>query len=476
MKRKFLKDISVNTLQVAVNQLCGLGIFYILSISLEKNAFGEINWSLAVLLTSFGILACGVDQVFVKRIASGQGEKKLLSVYISHVLIMGLSFYGIMLVGYLVFPSFFQVHHALLLLGIGKLMIFFSTPFKQLATVLEKFRALLWMSICSNVLRSIALIVLAFTNQLDISIIILVFVLGDIAEGLFAVFITGRILKVPVAISWNKSGYVDLLKESMPQLGVAIFTSVISRYDWIFLGLFTTTIVLADYSFAYKVFEMSTMPLLVIAPILIPRFTRLFHPAQDSPPNGKINDLMILLRMEMAIASFTGLVMNILWVPVIDFFTHGKYGAVNQYTILILSASLPFLYLNNFLWTINFAKGRLKMIFYVFAATCLVNVVADSILIPFFHGEGAAIGYGLAMLTQSIAYLYNTRITGLYKISFAALIAPASAFAAVLGASALISDPWVLLIVASLLFLVLLLITGQLKKGDWLVMKRISGN
>lgn len=476
MKRKFLNDISVNTLQVVINQLCGLGIFYVLSISLGKNDFGEINWSLAVLLTSFGILACGVDQVFVRRIASGHDEKKLLSVYLSHVLLTGFSFYSLLAIGRLFFPSFFEVHHTLLILGIAKLMIFFSTPFKQLALGLEKFRALMWMSVISNLLRSISLIILALFNRLSLDIIILVFVLGDLAEGLFAILITKKIVKVPVHIEWDKSGYLRLLKESMPQLGVAVFTSVISRYDWIFLGLFTSAVILADYSFAYKVFEMSTMPLLVIAPVLIPRFTRLFHPEQDRPANDRISDLMILLRMEMIIASLTALVMNILWVPVIDFFTHGKYGAVNRYTILILSASLPFLYLNNFLWTINFAKGRLKMIFYVFALTFAINVVADSTLIPFYLGEGAALGYLLAMLAQSIAYLYHTRIAGLYSTCAAALIAPASALAAALAASALFSNTWMAMGGSVFLYGLLLIITRQLKKEDWLVFKRISGH
>ena len=36
MKRKFIKDISANSLQVIINQVCGLIIFYILSAWLSK--------------------------------------------------------------------------------------------------------------------------------------------------------------------------------------------------------------------------------------------------------------------------------------------------------------------------------------------------------------------------------------------------------------------------------------------------------
>ena len=475
MKRKFLHDISANSLQVIINQLCGLGIFYVLSAYLDKENFGEINWSLAVLLTLFGILACGVDQVFVKRIASGDDEKNILSVYISHVVLTGLSVYGLMLAGEFIFPSFFHKHSLLLLLGIGKLMIFFSTPFKQLATGLEKFRPLLFMSVSSNIVRSIALLLFAALDIFNLTTIVIIFIAGDLVELLVCLFITRRIIKLPVALRWSKKGYTELLKESLPQLGVAVFTSVIARFDWIFLGLFTSNIILADYSFAYKIFEMATLPMLVIAPILIPRFTKIFHPAASEPTQLKTNDLFVLFRMEMVIASLTAMTLNILWVPVIDFITAGKYGAVNRYTILILSATMPFLYLNNFLWTINFAKGRLKMIFYVFAITFVVNIIADISLIPFFNGEGAAAGYLVAIISQSLAYLYFTKLNGLTKNSFAVLLCPACAAVAGYAATILLNDPWAILITAIIFFLLLLLLCRQLRLSDWPVLKRVMG-
>lgn len=474
MAKKLVHDISANTLQVVVNQLCGLGIFYVLSTHLDKNNFGEINWSLAVLLTVFGILACGVDQVFVKRIASGHNEKNTLSVYISHVLLSGFCVYALLLISEFVFPSFFQKHNLLLLLGIGKLMIFFSTPFKQLATGLEKFRPLLFMSICSNVVRSIALLLFAISGTFNLTVVVTIFIAGDVAELLLCFYITQRIIKTPVLLRWDKNGYTGLLKESLPQLGVAIFTSIITRFDWIFLGLFTTNIILAEYSFAYKIFEMATLPMLVIAPILIPRFTKLFH-SSSSPAVDTANNLFALLRMEMVIASFTALVLNILWVPVIDWLTHEKYGSVNSNTILILSASMPFLYLNNFLWTINFAKGKLKMIFYVFAITFAINVIADVILIPLYKAEGAAIGYLLAIIGQSIAYLFQTNLEGIRRNALSVLICPICAIASVYVGSIFFQNPLMQLPFDVLCFLLLLILTRQLKLSDRAILNRFFG-
>ena len=108
--------------------------------------------------------------------------------------------------------------------------------------------------------------------------------------------------------------------------------------------------------------------------------------------------------------------LNVLWVPVIDFITHGKYGRVNRNTILILSASMPFIYANNFLWTINFARGALKMIFYIFFITCLINIISDLALIPLFGAEGAATGYLIAIFIQFVLFKIKTRLPGCKKI------------------------------------------------------------
>ena len=45
-----VNNLSANTLQLIINQLFGLVIFYILSTGLDKNSFGQINLALALML------------------------------------------------------------------------------------------------------------------------------------------------------------------------------------------------------------------------------------------------------------------------------------------------------------------------------------------------------------------------------------------------------------------------------------------
>jgi len=92
MAKKIIHDISANALQVVINQVCGLLIFYVLSLQLDKPDFGSINWCLALLLSVFGILSFGIDQVLVHRVASLVKAKESFAEYSWHVLIRGLGF------------------------------------------------------------------------------------------------------------------------------------------------------------------------------------------------------------------------------------------------------------------------------------------------------------------------------------------------------------------------------------------------
>ena len=475
MRKKFIVDISANTLQSGVNQLCGLVIFYILSISLNKEQFGEFNWSLAVLLTSFGILACGIDQVALKKIASGNDSQTVVSTLIMHVLIAGAIFYACLLLSYFLVPTFHQQHNILLFLAIGKLMIFFSTPFKQLSTGLEKYRPLLFMSVCSNVVRAIILLCLTFFYNVSLTYIIITFVVGDCCELILCFLITKQVLKFPLIFYWSKKSYQRLFVESLPQLGVTVMGAIIARFDWIILGIFSTNIILANYSFAYKIFEMATLPLIVIAPLLITRFTKLFQSENTNLTKEKTNDLLVLLKIEIIIASLTALVLNIMWVPVIDLISKGKYGEVNKHTILILSLCMPFLFLNNYLWSINFARGRLKMIFYVFLFTLIANLVGDLILIPMFDAEGAAFGYLLAIVVQSFLYLRQTTLNGLQQHSYKILLIPALAAVAAMLSIHFFVNVWIALLTSTLLYFLMLILTKQFSSKDWSVLKRVTG-
>jgi hypothetical protein len=131
------------------------------------------------LLTFFGVLTFGIDQVMVKKIADGYNRNSVFSAYHFHVIITGSLFYTFLLLFYL-FLQIIYLNSHFSFTGFGKLCIFISTPFKQLAAGLEKFRELFLMSIISKIVRGLLVIILLVLHNMTVTKVLIIFILGDL--------------------------------------------------------------------------------------------------------------------------------------------------------------------------------------------------------------------------------------------------------------------------------------------------------
>lgn len=454
-----ITNISASVVQQVINQFFGLVIFYVLSRNMDKSGFGELNWSLAFLLTAFSVLSFGLDQLAIKKIASGEKTSRVVRVVSLHVLVAGLIFYGGLVLFYLLNP---HTHILLLLLaiGAGKLMIFFSLPFKQAAAGTERFALYAAMSVVSNVVRGLALVICGALHMLDLRAVIIIFIAGDTAEFIATLFFYRLRIKLPVRLSLSWKAYAATIKEALPQIGVVLSTAVMARFDWLFIGFFISAASLAEYSFAYKAYELSTLPLLVIAPLLIPRFVKYFKKSDD------LSMIYPVLRIQMIACSLIIIVVNILWAPAIDAITNGKYGAVNSRIVFLLMLCTPFLYVNNILWTIAFAKGKLKGIFKIISVTCCVNIAADIFLIPLMHNNGAALACLLSLIVQMILYCRLEKNISFVPIVYAVMAYPLFAFIAIGSASFFSENIVMSLLMGSAVFLTLVLLVNKFIRQD----------
>jgi O-antigen/teichoic acid export membrane protein len=123
---------------------------------------------------------------------------------------------------------------------------------------------------------------------------------------------------------------------------------------------------------------------------------------------------------------------------------------------------------------VNFAKGRLKMIFYVFLISFICNLAGNVTLIPFFKAEGAAAAYLVAIIAQSVIYLKKTTMEGLQAHSYRLLLSPLAAVAASLSAAFLFNTWWINLLLAPAFYIGLLYLTKQIRPTDWAALKRVT--
>lgn len=426
---------------------------------MDKTSFGELNWCLAFLLTGFSILSFGLDQLAVKKIAAGENPSRIISLFTFHAISSGLLFCLSILAAYVLVPgnSWLVI---LLLLSTGKLMIYFSLPFKQAAAGFEKFTLLARMSVVSNIVKSVALILFSSAHILSNNLVISIFIAGDLLEFIASVYLYRKAFKHAGHKFISRREYTSLLKETLPQIGVVVCTAVMSRFDWIFIGLVLSASKLAEYSFAYKVYEISTVPLLVIAPLLVPRFVKFFQQQND------LTSVYAIVKLEMIVCSFVILMLNILWTPLTDAITGNKYGAVNSYTIFILTLCTPLLYVNNVLWAIAFARGKLKSIFRVTLITCCVNIAADCILIPLFQNEGAAIACLLALLVQTTLYLKQDERFIFSKIAQSLIGYPLRAITCIYAANYAADNVFYKVLAGAGLYLILVFVTNKFIRRD----------
>src|SRR6266404_3224534 len=298
MRRKLFFDISTSTIQVIINQALGSIVFLVTSIYLAKTDYGEFNWSLAVLMFATTILSLRLEQIVVQKIAGGEDASKILSLFIIHVGISGTCFYILLLLASYIFPAFFSLHNFLLIIAISQLTSFFCSPFKQIANGKERFDQFAIMSLAANFLRTVGLLSVISFAPLTIHAVLIIFVLSSFGELLLCYFLVRYRMNIRFLTSVNFTDYKKFLKQSIPQIGTAFLMAAISRFDWILLGIFSTQVKTAEYSFAYRAYELSPFPLLIIAPVLLSRFSRLLNTQSEHVLLQRKNDLRILLHFE----------------------------------------------------------------------------------------------------------------------------------------------------------------------------------
>lgn len=406
--KKFLKDVSASTIQVAVTQIANLLIFYLISKYISKEEFGFYNWSMAVVTTIVTIFSLGLDVIYVKRVSTNY--KSTLSSKIH--------FYHTTAIGFILILTIFILKSSLVF-SISEKEIFIlalvcqvtfsaSNSLKLFLNGKERFNYIAYSALVTNTVRVISICILLYLNSFTISNILFCFIGCYLLELGINTYFKKKTLENKSEeqdkFGWNE--YFFFIRESVPQLGVIIFDSALARFDWILMGILATSVATAEYSFSFKIFELSKLPYVILAPILLSRFSRLLMSKKELPREKKRN-LQNLLNIQVAISLLIPIILVSIWSDFFDWITDGKYGKVNELTFMILAIAIPIHNINNFLWSIGIAQNQLKVIFYNIVIISILNILLNIILIPHYSSHGAAISYAIPSAIQLFFY-YKT--------------------------------------------------------------------
>jgi len=455
----FVKIFSSGLQAISVQLLGGI-FYYFISIYLSKADFGIFNWTNAVSVFITILLGCGLEQVVVRRIAASRRSDWAAAAYFVHSAIGFVITFIFLLLLNKITTDTTGLYKNLPWFFLAQGLLFIALPFKQFLNAKERFTPFGVISVISNVGKIVAAWLLVRGGVLDINAVLLIMVITCVFElaGLLLYVFT----KTSFSFRFRTSAYFKLLRESAAQYISVIFDSSLSRMDWILLGIMTSSSILADYSFAYRAYELAKLPMLIIAPIILPRFAKLLV-------NNKID-----IRYQKSIASFNiielcfaaaiPLVLNIIWVPLLGWMTNGKYGASNATVFSILSLCIPLQFFNNLLWSLSFGAKKYKAVSLITVICAITNIVLNVGLIPKFGGIGAAFAFLATTMLQTGLYYRLVRKEIMAVSLLPIILFVAEAVLCYFLTSMLHVHFLLQLLIAIALYLLITILTGQVNK------------
>ncbi len=470
MKNNLLKKIFSSGLQAVSVQILGVLFFFVVSFYLPESEFGIISWSNAVSILLTTLLSFGIDQVAVRRIAASERSDWAAAAYLFHTFVGSVLAFLVLLVIVSIWGNNENTLHFLPWFFVAQAIIYIGTPLKQFLNAKQKFAPYGVIAIVSNVCK-ISLAYWGIHKQLlSVELVYVILIICAVIElvGLM-VYVLKR---TSFSFKFKWIAYRKLIKESTPQYIAMIFDTSLSRIDWILLGIISTNAVTGIYAFAYRAYELSRLPITVIAPIILNIFSRMLVSGQK-PDEEKQNVIRQLFTVVMFLAMLMPLVLNVIWGPVLDWLYHGKYGSVNATEFLLLSICIPFQFTINLLWTLTFASKKYNKVTTITIITAVSNLALNLILIPFYGGLGAAIAYLLTNVVQMLGY-YVVVHNKIIKFPLRSLV-----FFLLLGLGAyylstfITDQPIYQIVAAVVLYVGIALLTKMVKKSHVTMLKTL---
>lgn len=399
MNKKLLKLFFSSGVQALSVQVLGIAFFVIISLVMPKEEFGIINWANAIAVTLTIVLGLGIEQVVLRRIAASSTSDWTAGAFFFHLLVTSIVTFLLLWL----WATLFEGHEGVKYLPwffAAQAILAIASPFKQFLNAKQQFAPYAIIAIIANILKLALVYWLIRTGKLTINSVYLTLIICAVLEFcILLIYLKTR----NFSFRFKGKAYIKLLKEATPHYIATLFDSSLSRTDWILLGIMTTNAITAEYSFAYRAYEIARLPQAILNPIMLGIFSRMFFGGRTISTDRQ-KDINDLFSVEIFFAMLLPITLNIIWSPMLDYFFDGKYGTVNHLQFLILSFCIPIQFFINVLWGLSFSARHYKHISIIIGTTSVLNIALNIIFINWLSAEGAAIAYLVTTILQLFGY------------------------------------------------------------------------
>lgn len=403
-KKSFLSDLSASAVNKLFTNVQASLFFLIISIWLPKSELGIYAWCLSIAALLAQAQTLGTAQPMVRRIAA-QAEQASIVTRVSLFIRCGMAAAILLVLLPIAWPLRSLVPHLKLLVAAYLVMSIntYSLASSQTLQAKQRFWGMTLTEqsgLMTKLVLGVAFVYLGFgVHGLFAALAVSYAVAGTVGFSLASS--SGPRLYLPL---WNRQELMRLLREGLPLLPMPLLAETLARADWILLGFLKADVVVAEYAFAYRVYEICNLPAAILGVVLLPKISSwlrglkldAFH--KESLPK--------LIRVVLAVSALIPINMVIAWTPVIDAITVGKYGAVNQTVVTVLAFCTPFFAGEIIYWSMFLATVRNKQIMIITLLTCLVNVALNFLLIPGYGALGAAVANVATTAVHFFGYFF----------------------------------------------------------------------
>lgn len=185
----------------------------------------------------------------------------------------------------------------------------------------------------------------------------------------------------------------ELLKFSWPLMFVSLGMGIMVQIDTIFLGIFTNIKEVSLYSVAYPTSQLLTIFSISILSLFLPMITEKFSQKKSIKKEYKFVTFLIFILSALSI------IILILFGKQIILLFFGINYIEAYIPLVILSFAYLFYNISQPAYNILLMKEKTSSILIIFSISLIINIILNSLLIPYFHLEFAHGMYGAALAT-----------------------------------------------------------------------------
>lgn len=394
------------SMQTIVPQLLGMALFFAFSKWLPKEAFGQMGWCTATAYLIATFASFGLEQVVFRRLAAGGDSSNwaakafwvhnLATAALALLLLLGLAAFSASPQIQLL-PFFFAAQAALSL----------AMPFRLLLNARLQYGGYAFATITANLVKLAAAYGCHKAGILTLPVAAAVLVGGNALEYGLAWLVARK----KQTAAFRPRAYRLLIKEALPQYLTVIFDVSLARLDWFLLGILASAASVAEYSFAYRAYEVEKLPAAIVGSLLLPIVAR-WWTGDKKPVAAQQQIFTALLLLIPALMGWASLLVVLLWQPLVGGLLQSEFGSASFIPLAILNLSMVLQFSINLLWVQTFAARQYRKIALLTAATALLSLFLNLVLIPKWQTTGAALSLLLAAAFQLLGYARQVQKLG----------------------------------------------------------------